>query len=128
MHASSAYHGDYATILEGYEVTPEYVERHRVYAAVDADDVLGFYALILDPPELDIAFVADEAQGRGIGRLLVDHMRAQARAAGLTKVRVVSHPPAERFYLAVGARRVGTIPAKPPKVGWERPELLFTIT
>ncbi|NUT94489.1 MAG: GNAT family N-acetyltransferase [Saccharothrix sp.] len=128
MHASGAYQGDYASILEGYRVTPEYVERHPVYAAVSDDVLLGFYALILDPPELDIAFVADEAQGRGIGRSLIDHMRAQARAAGLVTVRVVSHPPAERFYLAMGAQRVGTVPAKPPKVHWERPELLFTIT
>ncbi|MEU7530038.1 GNAT family N-acetyltransferase [Saccharothrix sp. NPDC042600] len=128
MHASSAYQGNYASILDGYRVTREYVERNVVHlAAGPRDELLGFYALVLDPPELDIAFVADDAQGRGVGRALVDHMRAQAREAGLDRVRVVSHPPAERFYLSVGAERVGVVPASPPKVTWERPELVFTI-
>ncbi|MGW3728445.1 GNAT family N-acetyltransferase [Streptomyces sp. NPDC000851] len=50
--------------------------------------LLGFCALILDPPELDLAFVADDAQGGGIGRLLMEHMIGQARDAGLASVRV----------------------------------------
>ncbi|MFE2318428.1 GNAT family N-acetyltransferase [Streptomyces sp. NPDC059441] len=73
-------------------------------------------------------FVADEAQGRGVGRLLVDHMIEQTRQSGLAGVRVVSHPPAEGFYRRRGARRIGTVPAKPPVTTWERPELWFTIT
>ncbi|GED90118.1 hypothetical protein TNCT6_72030 [Streptomyces sp. 6-11-2] len=44
---------------------------------------------------LQTGFVADEAQGRGIGRLLVAHMQSEARAAGLDRVKVVSHLPAE---------------------------------
>ncbi|WP_435862322.1 GNAT family N-acetyltransferase [Streptomyces lavendulae] len=62
---------------------------------------------MLEPAELDLAFVSDEAQGTGVGRLLMEHMLGQARRAGLTDVRVVSNPPAERFYLRMGAERVG---------------------
>ncbi|MFJ6995823.1 GNAT family N-acetyltransferase [Streptomyces sp. NPDC003090] len=129
VQGSGAYRGRYAPMVAGYQVTPEYIRRHEVYAAVDAADrPLGFYALILRPAELDLAFVADEAQGTGIGRLLLEHMFDRARAAGLTEVRVVSHPPAERFYRRMGAERVGTAPPMPPKVTWERPELRFTLT
>jgi hypothetical protein len=53
-------------------------------------------------------------------------MIGQAREAGLTDVRVVSHPPAEEFYRRLGAERVGTVAPSPPKVAWERPELRFT--
>ncbi|MFI6388729.1 GNAT family N-acetyltransferase [Nonomuraea sp. NPDC050547] len=120
MHASSAYHGEYATILEGYQVTAAYLAAHPVFTT---DDHLGFYALVGD--ELDLLFVADRAQGTGLGRRLVEHMLDQARAAGLTRVRVVSHPPAEAFYLRMGAVRVGTSPPKPPRITWERPELTF---
>ncbi|MDJ1130492.1 GNAT family N-acetyltransferase [Streptomyces iconiensis] len=86
----------------------------------------GFYSLVLDPPELDLIFVADETQGSGVGRLLVEHMIGQAGAHGLDEVRVVSHPPAERFYRRLGAERIGTVPPSPPKISWERPELRFT--
>lgn len=128
VHGSSAYQGQYAAIISGYRITADYVARHRVFTAVDpAGRVLGFYALVLDPAELDLLFVADDAQGTGAGRLLIAHMIAEARRAGLTTVRVVSHPPAEMFYRRLGARRVGTVPPSPPKVTWERPELRFTV-
>ncbi|MEV0279032.1 GNAT family N-acetyltransferase [Streptomyces sp. NPDC050610] len=147
VRKSSAYQGQYAAMVAGYTVGPDYIESHRVFLAVEgagADGagvdgtgggpgpggtgaVLGFYALVVEPPELDLMFVSDAAQGLGIGRLLVRHMTAEARAAGLESVRVVSHPPAEGFYRSVGARPVGVIPANPPAVLWDRPELVFPI-
>ncbi|MEU2389638.1 GNAT family N-acetyltransferase [Streptomyces sp. NPDC007369] len=126
VQGSGAYRGQYAAMVTGYRVTADYIERHEVFAAVDtAGRILGFYALLLEPAELDLAFVSDEAQGRGVGRLLVEHMIGQARQAGLAHVRVVSHPPAEQFYRRLGAEPVGTVPPSPPKVTWERPELRF---
>ncbi|MER5475874.1 GNAT family N-acetyltransferase [Streptomyces sp. NPDC002734] len=131
VRGSGAYEGQYAAAVAGYRVGPDYIEAHRVFVAVGGDDdggrVLGFYSLVLAPPELDLLFVADEAQGRGIGRLLVAHMEAEARAAGLDRVEVVSHPPAEDFYRLVGAVRTGTAPANPPAVPWDRPVLEFRI-
>lgn len=82
---------------------------------------------MLDPPELDLVFVADDAQGAGGGRILVDHMIGQAREAGLASPGVVAHPPAEDFYRRLGAVRVGTVAPIPPKVVWERPELEFIL-
>ncbi|MFJ8750095.1 GNAT family N-acetyltransferase [Streptomyces sp. NPDC102441] len=125
---SRAYEGPFAPMVAGYRVGPDYIEAHAVHVAVDDDGrVLGFYALILSPPELDLMFVADDAQGRGIGRLLVGHLRDEARRAGLTAVRVVAHPPAEGFYRGVGAERTGTVAANPPAVMWDRPELTLTV-
>ncbi|MFB6849675.1 GNAT family N-acetyltransferase [Streptomyces sp. NPDC056373] len=121
-----AYQGSYASIISGYRVTADYIARHQVFVAADGTGRLqGFYSLLLKPPELDLAFVADDVQGKGVGRLLIEHMISRARAAGLTEVRVVSHPPAEEFYRRLGAERVGTVAPSPPKVDWERPELRF---
>lgn len=126
---SRAYEGPYAPMIAGYRVGPDYIETHRVFLAVgEGDRLLGFYALVLSPPELDLMFVADAAQGLGIGRRLVEHMIGEARSAGLTGVRIVSHPPAEGFYRSVGAKRIGTVKANPPAVMWDRPELLIPIT
>ncbi|MGW1296660.1 GNAT family N-acetyltransferase [Streptomyces sp. NPDC002533] len=129
VRTSRAYEGPYAPMIEGYRVGPDYIEAHRVFVAVDdaTGQVLGFYALLLDPPELDLMFVADAAQGLGIGRLLAAHLREEARSAGLTGVRIVSHPPAEGFYRSIGAEPVGAVRANPPRVMWDRPELLLPI-
>jgi GNAT superfamily N-acetyltransferase len=134
VRGSGAYEGKYAAAVAGYRVGPDYIETHRAFVAVDAVDadqdggrVLGFYSLVLDPPELDLLFVADEEQGRGIGRLLVAHMQSEARVAGVDRVKVVSHRPAEDFYHRVGAVRTGTALANPPAVPWDRPEFEFRI-
>ncbi|MFF7228901.1 GNAT family N-acetyltransferase [Streptomyces sioyaensis] len=142
VRSSRAYEGRYAAMVEGYRVGPDYIEAHRVFVAVamDADveagvggearcgeRVLGFYALVVESAELDLMFVADQAQGYGIGRRLVEHMQGEARRLGIERVRVVSHPPAEGFYRSVGARPVGMVPANPPVVMWDRPELAFLV-
>ncbi|MFJ9111215.1 GNAT family N-acetyltransferase [Streptomyces sp. NPDC102283] len=129
IRTSGAYEGPYAPMVEGYRVGPDYIEAHRVFVAADGDTgrIIGFYALLLDPPELDLMFVADSAQGLGIGRLLAAHLREEARSAGLADIRIVSHPPAEGFYRSIGAEPVGTVRADPPAVMWDRPELLLRI-
>ncbi|MFG2138851.1 GNAT family N-acetyltransferase [Streptomyces sp. NPDC048650] len=134
---SGAYQGPYASMVDGYRVGPDYLAAHRVFMAVEGDGerdgdggggrLLGFYSLIVEPPELDLMFVADDVQGAGIGRLLVEHMRGEARRAGITQVRVVSHPPAEGFYRSVGALRSGTERARPPAVMWDRPEFVIPV-
>lgn len=125
-HSSESYQGVYSHAISTVEVTPSYIAEHLVFIAVDhASDLLGFYSLIREPPELDMLFVADSAQRRGIGRTLIRHMIEQAERAGIPAVRVVSHPPAEPFYRRMGAQRTGTVAAQPPTTTWERPELWF---
>ncbi|MFB7589982.1 GNAT family N-acetyltransferase [Streptomyces sp. NPDC056169] len=127
VRSSAAYRGDYAAMVDGYQVGGAYIEHHPVFVAVDENDrVLGFYALLLDEAELDLAFVADSAQGLGIGRLLMEHMTGQAAAAGLVSVRVVAHPPAEEFYLRTGAVRTGSLPPA-GRIHWARPELRYDV-
>ncbi|WP_432062282.1 GNAT family N-acetyltransferase [Streptomyces sp. S1] len=129
VRGSRAYRGDYAAMVEGYQVGGPYIEHHPVFVAADGGGdgkVLGFYALLVEEAELDLAFVADGSQGLGIGRLLMEHMAGQARAAGLDSVKVVAHPPAEEFYLRTGAVRTGAVPPS-GRIHWERPELRYDV-
>jgi len=129
-HASSAYDGPYRAIIHGYVVTPAQVERDEMHVALDGDGrVLGYYSLVLDPAgdaELDLLFVDDAAQGRGLGALLFAHMRDRAIARGVSRVRIVSHPPAEAFYLRMGALRAGE-QAPRGRVTWTRPLLELAV-
>ena len=122
MHASSAYRGAYAAILAGYAVTPAQIARDEVYLCEDANRaLLGFYSLTLaETPELDLMFVADDVQGRGIGSQLFTHLRATAAALNIVDIVIVSHPPAAAFYERQGAIRIGTKPPT-PTASWERP-------
>ena len=127
MHASSAYGGSYASILDGYSVTPAQIEADVFYLAERDGVVAGFYSLTLgDEPELDLMFVADHAQGTGLGASLFRHMATEAKRRGIASVKIVSHPPSVGFYQRMGATIVGT---KPPskKVTWRRPVLHLTL-
>lgn len=123
VQASSAYDGVYRAMLDGYDVPPTQIVEEETWLAGDGADVLGFYSLVLEPmPELDLMFVADAAQGRGVGKLLFDHMRALAASRGVAAVKIVSHPPALNFYRRMGAIEVGL--AYPlGAVTWVRPIL-----
>jgi GNAT superfamily N-acetyltransferase len=129
VHSSRAYASRYASIIDGCVVSARYIDDHEVHLAADSlsGAVLGFYSLIVQPPELDLFFVSNERQGAGIGRLLLDHMTGIARRRGLNRFSIVAHPPSEGFYLRMGARRVGTAPARPPRISWARPQLELTI-
>lgn len=128
MHASSAYAGDYATILEGYAVTPDQIERDVVYLAETASgEIVGFYSLtLIDEPELDLMFVADHVQGEKLGSRLFTHMRAEAKRLRVVAVKIVSHPPSVEFYRRMGAIEVGT-KAATAKARWQRPILSLDI-
>lgn len=130
---SSAYHGEHRVMVANQTVDRAYIEANLVRVARGPDRaVLGFYSVLVpgrgDPgeAELDFMFVDDDAQGQGIGRALFDDLRANAATQGVTRVHIVSHPPAEHFYRRCGAYPVGVIPPS-GRVTWARPHLAVDI-
>lgn len=109
-------------------VRPEEVVERRVTVAERDGVVVGFYALEGEPPTgvLDLMFVEPAHIGRGVGRRLWTHVVDAARDAGLRSFTIDSDPFAERFYLAMGAVRVGTSPS-PVRPGRELPRLAFAV-
>lgn len=92
---------------------PAYFEEHQVWVADVAGRTAGVLALARSAEgwTIDRLWVDPDAQGLGVGRALVEH--ARAFAAGHV-VDVLSDPHAEPFYLKLGARRDGEIPAPMP--------------
>lgn len=123
IQASSAYGGKYRAMVASYAVGPAQVARDHIYLAEDASGTVGFYSLKLAPaPELDLMFVADHAQGKGVGRALLAHLKGTARRLGVREIRIVSHPPSVGFYKRMGAVEAGVIPPS-GHVTWPRPLL-----
>ena len=56
-------------------------------------------------------FVDPPAIGSGAGRLLYRHVLETAGRLGFTRLTIDADPYAEPFYLAMGARRIGTAPS-----------------
>lgn len=126
MHASKAYAGDYQAILEGYDIGTDQVMRDQMFVASDGEQILGFYSLSIEAFELNLMFIDDAAQGKGVGRALFEHMRHTAAAYGMAAVKIVSNPPARGFYERMGAVFSGISPPQ-GKVTWERPILFLQI-
>jgi len=101
--------------FRGFRHYPNY----RVFVALDGGTVAGTYALlILDKLAKrgaragiveDVAVLPDR-QGRGIGRAMMEHARAECGAAGCYKMALSSNlkrEGAHRFYDALGFERHG---------------------
>ena len=71
---------------------------------------VAFYALELlgdSRAELDALFVKPELIGQGIGKYLIEHVRAECRLLDVKQVTIQGDPNAEDFYLAIGAVAAG---------------------
>lgn len=83
-----------------------------VYRVVESGDaMLGFHAIhILSPNkyELDGLFVEPEHIGHGVGRRLIEDALHILGNIGGGELLIQGDPNAERFYLAAGARQIGT--------------------
>jgi GNAT superfamily N-acetyltransferase len=97
-------------------VEAELAEAGRVRVAVAEPQrrLVGFATLEGTPPQgaLGMLFIDPEAIGLGIGRLLFRHILAQAGESGFERLTIDSDPHAEAFYLAMGARRIGSTPSE----------------
>ncbi|MFI5709287.1 GNAT family N-acetyltransferase [Kribbella sp. NPDC051620] len=129
---SAAYDGMYRAMIEEQTIDAAYLAKNPGRVAEDDRGVAGFYTLAIPgragpgEGELDYLFVADDRQGAGIGRMLMDDLRVEAKALGLPRIHIISHPPAEGFYLAMGATRVGLLPPR-GRVTWAQPHLVLEL-
>jgi GNAT superfamily N-acetyltransferase len=85
-----------------------------VFVAEVQGQIAGFYALTnlsLDSAELDALFIKPTFMRKGIGAALLNHAKKFAKAKGLHGLNIQSDPYAEAFYLAMGAKRTGTLPS-----------------
>jgi GNAT superfamily N-acetyltransferase len=92
------------------------VERLDAFVIEEGGVIAGFYATLPGAPRwtLDHLWVRPAHMGRGLGRRLIAHALARARAAGADGLDIEADPHAEPFYARLGARRVGEIAAPAP--------------
>ncbi len=98
-----------ASVAPYLQVTDDAIREGHATVAETADGTMLGVCQI-DPAghggSLDLMFVAPEAIGKGAGRALFEHAKAQLKALGLPVMTILSDPDAEAIYLHMGARRV----------------------
>lgn len=110
---SKAHWGYDSARLEGWrdELTlpPDRIAEWNTVVADRDGTVVGFATLEGEPPhgELGMLFIEPTEIGRGTGRLLYQHMLAEAGRLGFRRLTIEADPNAEGFYRAMGAVRRG---------------------
>ena len=86
-------------------ITPEYIRQNKVFLAVLAEEIVGFYSLtkINNQFYLDHLFLKPTSIGKGIGSKLIQHMLVLAKQEGIKTLKVYVDPNAEGFYQKMGA-------------------------
>ena len=81
-----------------------YVEDGRCWVCEEGGAVQGFAALDAEAASVWALFVAPQAEGRGLGQILLDRLLDEARARGLAALSLDTEAGtrAEAFYLARG--------------------------
>ena len=94
-------------------VPAELLPLRPVCVAMIADQPVGFVQVATDsePWELEALWVHPEHMRLGAGAMLLAWAQAYAAEHGQPELAIDADPNAEGFYLACGARRVGSIPA-----------------
>jgi GNAT superfamily N-acetyltransferase len=106
--------GYLAAAMPLLRIDAAYLASHPWFEARRSGVLVGFAALEAQPDAMlvDHLWVAPHAQRTGIGAGLFGECVARARADNARVLRILSDPPAEGFYLRMGALRVATKPSR----------------
>ncbi|MEM9555731.1 MAG: GNAT family N-acetyltransferase [Acidobacteriota bacterium] len=102
---------------ESLTLTPDFVGSNVVDVAVDGEDVAIACSALVDEKgassaiQLEHFWVEPAAIGRGVGRMLFQHVVETARGLDGESLLIESDPNAEAFYERMGAVRVGWVRA-----------------
>ncbi len=93
---------------ESIAVTPDLLAKAIAFVLEEGGAVVGYYALVGEPPilSLDKLFVEPERIGTGCGKRLWRHAVATARNLGARDLTFMADPNAAPFYRAMGAEWV----------------------
>lgn len=115
---------------DAISVTAEHIESHMTTVLEQGGNILGFYVLRGEPPEIEMSrlMIAPEAVGTGCGRLLWNHAVETVRSLGASVMTLDADPNAEPFYQRMGAVTIGEHDWEPPMMpSWRVKKMRFEI-
>ena len=130
----SKFHWKYpAEFRDGFreliKVDEDYISKWQVVVVEMEGSIAGFYSLEIMKGEnrLQNLWIEPSFMGRGLGKALFNHAKDRAISLGWTQFRIASEPNAEKFYLKLGATKVGELRSRiMPAVIMPHLEVLFS--
>ncbi|MFJ7700677.1 GNAT family N-acetyltransferase [Lysinibacillus fusiformis] len=92
-------------------VTKDYIEKNSVYLIETDNKVVAFYSFAINEKKLDALFLDPDYIGKGLGKLIWNHLLNKAKELELREFTIDSDPHAEGFYLKMGAQNIGSTPS-----------------
>lgn len=92
-------------------VTKDYLEKNTVYLIENDNKVIAFYSFAINEQKLDALFLDPDYIGKGIGKIIWNHLLNKAKELELSEFTIDSDPNAEGFYLKMGAKNIGSTPS-----------------
>lgn len=129
---SEAYWGYDSTFMENfkslYRVTEQFINNNETFIIEENEDIIGFYALLIDEKEtsLEYLYIETICIGKGYGKLLWEHMIEICKNWGIKEITLVTSPQVQEFYIKMGAVQIGEVDSlviKDRKI----PKLLYKI-
>jgi GNAT superfamily N-acetyltransferase len=90
-------------------ITALSIAANPTFVATKDHELIGFYTLILqqDTAILENLFIKPDFIGQGLGKLLFQHAREQAKQLGAKKLTLESDLNAKAFYEHMGMKQIG---------------------
>lgn len=112
---------------EALLVTPEFITRSPVFVLEEGGQIVGYYALDGEPPEMifDKLFVEPDLIGTGRGKILWQHAVGMAQQLGARVLTFAADPNAAPFYRAMGAAWTHEVSTSRP--GWALQMFRFAV-
>ena len=105
-------------------ISPEYIERNAVFVFELDGVVVGYYALVELPENLEVSgiilrkgfwlehmFIEPDNIGNGIGTKLFEHLRERCRSQGIGELGILADPNSRGFYEKMGCVYEGDYPS-----------------
>lgn len=91
------------------DVSPAFLEKYEVYKLIEAGQMLGWCALLLngERAHLEDLWIRPDRIGTGLGRILFEFAVQRARAGGATRLDLEADPNAVGFYEHMGMVTTG---------------------
>ncbi len=103
-----------ANVLQFLIIDAQYIQDMDTFVAILEEKIVGVVTLApLDSEdvEIDHLFVDPSAIGKGVGKALWQYALRSVRSKNFKRIFLIADPNAERFYIHMGAVRIGDEPS-----------------
>lgn len=94
-----------------YRVTEKFINKNPTFVIEENDRIIGFYGVSNcgSDTELEYLYVGPEHIGKGIGKLMWNHLIVHCKDNSIDRITFVTSPQAVGFYTKQGAVQVGEV-------------------